>query len=72
MKLRMVGCNHRRTPLELRATIEIPAHAMHSFKSEHNEIRWKLVIVARRAGWPDLYRSFPLIVLPQSEGAQAA
>ncbi len=62
----------RRTPLELRATIEIPAHAMHSFKSEHNEIRWKLVIVARRAGWLDLYRSFPLIVLPQSEGAQAA
>ncbi len=58
--------------LELRATVQIPADAMHSFQSLHNEIRWKLVIAARRVGLPDLQRSFPLIVLPVREGAQAA
>ena len=62
----------RGAALELRAALSIPADAMHSFQSLHNEIRWKLVIVARRAGLPDLERNFPLIVLPALEGAQAA
>jgi hypothetical protein len=62
----------RGSPLELRATVLIPADAMHSFQSLHNEIHWKLLIVARRAGLPDLERSFPLIVLPALEGAHAA
>ncbi|MGD9646068.1 MAG: DUF3592 domain-containing protein [Pirellulales bacterium] len=62
----------RGAPLELRASLQIPPDAMHSFLSVHNEIRWKLRVVARRAGLPDLERSFPLVVLPATEGAQAA
>jgi hypothetical protein len=55
---------HRGTPLEIRCPLQIPAKAMHSFKAEHNEIGWKLVVQGNPAGWPRYQREFPLIVYP--------
>ena len=31
---------------------------MHSFKSDHNEVQWKLVVRADLAGWPSFERRF--------------
>lgn len=44
--------------------VRLPASAMHSFKSDHNEIRWSLIIQGDVARWPDYERRFPLIVYP--------
>ena len=38
---------------------------MHSFKADHNEINWALVIEGDVAGWPNFKRSFPVIVRPE-------
>ena len=54
----------RGLPLEQRAEMEIPVGMMHSFKSEHNEINWKIIIVGNVDRWPDYERSFPIIVYP--------
>ena len=53
-------------PFQARFPIELPAGAMHSFKSEHNEINWSLVVHGKAAGWPEFRRSFPLIVYPSA------
>jgi len=42
---------------------------MHSFRSGHNEVSWKIVVKGDVAGWPDYERSFPLIVYPCVNGA---
>ena len=44
----------------------MPAGAMHSFKADHNEINWSLVVEGDVAGWPDYKRSFSVIVCPAS------
>ena len=44
--------------------MSVPAGAMHSFKADHNEINWMLVVEGDVAGWPDYKRSFPVIVRP--------
>ena len=43
---------------------------MHSFRSEHNEISWKLLVKGAVAGWPDYERSFPVIVHPGPNGTR--
>ena len=54
------------TPFEDLCKIPMPDDAMHSFQSDHNDVKWKLVVTADIAGWPDYQRSFPLIVHPGS------
>ncbi len=49
---------------EVRSTIAIPADAMHSFSSEHNAVRWRLVVRGVPARWPAFQRMFPVAVYP--------
>jgi len=55
---------HRGLPFEAECELAVPAAAMHSFKADHNEIKWKVVVKGDVAGWPDYERSFPVIVRP--------
>ena len=57
-------------PFQTRCPVEVPAGAMHSFRSDHNEVRWKIVVKGHLAGWPDYERSFPLIVYPGAGNGQ--
>ncbi|HVA48467.1 MAG TPA: DUF3592 domain-containing protein [Pirellulales bacterium] len=50
--------------LRLRTSMEIPACAMHSFRSEHNKVCWKLVVSGEVARRGDFERSFLLHVYP--------
>jgi len=52
-------------PFESKLAVEIPPGSMHSFKAEHNEITWRIVVRGRVAGWPDYERGFPIVVHPQ-------
>jgi hypothetical protein len=61
--------------LETHVTIAIPAGAMHSFASEHNAVRWRIVVAGRPERWPAFTRVFPLVVYPgsgESEAGQGA
>ena len=60
---------HRGLPLEERFQMDIPAGMMHSFKSEHNEVAWKVAVKGDVARWPDYERSFPVVVYPGQSGA---
>ena len=55
-------------PFEARFPIAVPAGTMHSFKSAHNEIRWKILVKGDVAGRPGFARSFPVIVRPTANG----
>jgi len=56
-------------PCEARCTLDIPVGAMHSFKSDHNEITWKIIVKGDVVGWPNFARSFPVIVYPSPNGS---
>jgi hypothetical protein len=58
----------RGMPLEVQATLHVPLGAMHSFKSTHNEVRWKLIVKGDVRGWPNYQREFPLLVYPAGGG----
>ena len=51
-------------PYELRCTLAVPAEAMHSFRSAHNSVHWKLRVRGQVARWDCYERSFPVIVRP--------
>jgi hypothetical protein len=51
-------------PFEAECEFAVPAGAMHSFKAEHNEVNWKLVVEGHVAGWPDYKRAFPVVIHP--------
>lgn len=55
-------------PFEVECEMQVPAGAMHSFKSDHNEVTWKILVKGDVAGWPDYERSFPVIVYPSVNG----
>jgi hypothetical protein len=55
------------TRFEARATIHVPAAAMHSFASEHNAVNWRVVVRGRPARWAPFTRSFPVVVFPAGE-----
>ena len=42
----------------------IPESAMHSFRSEHNQVQWKLVVRGKPESLPRFVRSFLIIVHP--------
>jgi len=53
-------------PFEARCPLDVPVGAMHSFKSDHNEVSWKVIVHGDVVGWPGFSRSFPVIVHPAS------
>jgi hypothetical protein len=56
-------------PFSRQLLLRVPAGAMHSFKSGHNEIDWHIVVRGDAAGWPPFERRFPVVVCPpRSEG----
>ena len=48
-------------------TVSLPATAMHTFKSRHNEVAWRVKLTADVARRPDLNEAYPLAVLPPAE-----
>ena len=58
----------RGLPFEAGCEIEVPAGVMHSLKSGHNEVSWRILVKGTVAGWPDYERSFPVIVYPECNG----
>lgn len=59
---------HRGMPLEEKFQVDIPSGMMHSFKSEHNEVSWKIAVKGAVARWPDYERCFPVVVYPGLSG----
>ena len=55
---------------ETRFSVVIPRDAMHSFVSEHNAVRWRLVIRGTPARWPPFTRVFPVVVFPEPPGRE--
>jgi hypothetical protein len=51
-------------PFEYQCHFQVPASAMHTFQSAHNAVQWKLVVHGRFAKWPEMVRSYPVIVHP--------
>ena len=51
-------------PFEADYQLKIPEGSMHSFKSDHNAIHWKLVVQIRAENSTRLSRSFPIVVYP--------
>jgi len=49
---------------ELAAEAQIPADAMHAFKSKHNAVRWLIEVRGDVQRWPDFKRVFPVRVQP--------
>ena len=47
-----------------RMPLSIPEFTMHSFKSQHNNIEWYLMMHALIKKWPDTKEEFPIVVLP--------
>lgn len=54
---------------EVRAAIAIPSEAMHSFDSEHNAVRWRVVVHGVPERWPPFRRIFPVVVFPREASA---
>ncbi len=50
----------------------IPESAMHSFRSAHNQIQWKLVVQAELSTPFDYERRFPIVVYPLQELASTS
>ncbi len=55
---------YRSAPFQMTCELVVPPGAMHSFKSEHNSVTWRLVVQGRVAGWPSYRRDYPVIVYP--------
>lgn len=58
------------TRFEARVTATIPPSAMHSLTTEHNSVRWMLVVRGMPSRWPAFVRTFPLVVFPAEAPAQ--
>lgn len=54
----------RSVPFEVETDVDIPGGMMHSFRSPHNEVRWRLHVRGNAQDWPIFERIFPLVVLP--------
>ncbi|MDO4550579.1 MAG: hypothetical protein Q4C96_04940 [Planctomycetia bacterium] len=52
-------------PFECDFLLTLPEHAMHSFVSARNQIKWQIIIQGAAAGIPVFERVFPIIVYPK-------
>jgi hypothetical protein len=53
--------------LEAECDLPVPPEAMHSFRSSHNQVQWKLIVRSEADGWQSFQRSFPVVVRPCSK-----
>ena len=53
-------------PFEAEFELEIPDHAIHSFRSANNRIQWKIIVQAEAKNWPTLSRTYRLSVYPRT------
>jgi hypothetical protein len=60
------------TPWVQHCRLKVPPLAMHSFQSEHNAIRWSVVVCGQPPRWPAFERGFPVVVYPGPATKQAA
>ena len=51
-------------PFEVDLCIELPRQAMHSFRSAHNSVNWRLLLRGTAGNWPTFRRIFPLVIVP--------
>jgi hypothetical protein len=51
-------------PFHDSATVLVPSTAIHSFHSQHNEIRWLLLVEGEAQDWPKFTRGFHVVVHP--------
>lgn len=56
---------------ETHVTVAIPAGVMHSFVSEHNAVRWRIVVRGQPDRWPGFVRAFPVVVYPATSAEPA-
>jgi len=54
-------------PFEHECLFKIPDNAMHSFRSEHNAINWKLIVRGQADAWPTYERSYPIVIHPDHD-----
>jgi len=59
------------TPFEADVQVQVPVRAMHSFRSAHNGVGWRLVLRGVPDRWPAFLRVFPLVIVP-AEAATVA
>ena len=59
-------------PFEATLQFKVPARAMHSFRSLHNAVGWRLVLRGIPDRWPAFLRVFPLVIVPAGPDAAAA
>lgn len=52
------------SPFECLFTLTLPEHAMHSFVSPRNRIKWQIIVQGAAEGCPVFERIFPLVVFP--------
>ena len=52
------------TPFEADLQFSVPPRAMHSFRSAHNGVGWRLVLRGVPERWPAFLRVFPLVIVP--------
>ena len=57
---------------EVELPLAIPLSAMHSFRSPHNEVLWRVLVHGDAVGRPPFQREFPLIVRPAGGRSWAA
>lgn len=55
---------HQGEPFEAQFEFELPEGAMHSFKSDHNSVSWKLLVDGDVVRFPNYQRAFALSVYP--------
>ncbi len=53
-------------PWEQQLRLELPAGTMHSFRSAHNAVCWKITVSGDSRPWPSFCRHFPVVVHPQA------
>ena len=59
-------------PLKIEGDLKVPRHAMHTFRSAHNTVRWKLEVSGKPSAWPAFERVFPVIIYPGGNGIYCA
>ena len=59
-------------PFEANIQFRVPDQAMHSFRSLHNAVGWRLVLRGVPDRWPAFLRVFPLVIVPTGLNAAAA